>query len=82
MANAIIDARIRFRPQPRPGNQIIFRAVAGLMHRVKLVEAHLQELPTVAERLAFARQHFGLGQPPAPSELVQVFPYFLQPVGS
>jgi len=57
---------MRFRPQPRPGNKIIFRAAAGLMYRVKLVEAHLQKLPTVAERLAFARQHFCVDQPPVP----------------
>jgi hypothetical protein len=36
------------------------------MHRVKLVQEHFQELPAVAERLAFARQPFGVGQPPAP----------------
>jgi hypothetical protein len=36
------------------------------MHRGKLVEEHAQGLPTVPQRIAFARQHFGLSQPPAP----------------
>ncbi len=43
----------------RPGLAIQIANAAGLMHRVKLVEAHFQALPTVEERIAFAREHFG-----------------------
>ena len=50
----------------RPGLAIQIANAAGLMHRVKLVEAHILELPTIQDRIAFARQHFGLSQPPAP----------------
>ena len=42
----------------RPGLAIQIANAAGLMHRVKLVEAHFQELPTVEARIAFAREHF------------------------
>jgi alpha-L-glutamate ligase-like protein len=49
----------------RPGLAIQIANAAGLMHRVKLVEEHFQELPTVPERIAFARRHFGVTQPPA-----------------
>jgi len=42
----------------RPGLAIQIANAAGLMHRVKLVEAHIQELPTVVDRIAFAREHF------------------------
>ncbi|MHB9072075.1 MAG: alpha-L-glutamate ligase-like protein [Desulfobaccales bacterium] len=42
----------------RPGLAIQIANAAGLMHRVKLVEAHNQELPTVEARIAFARKHF------------------------
>jgi alpha-L-glutamate ligase-like protein len=44
----------------RPGLAIQIANAAGLMHRVKLVQEHIQALPTVPERLAFARQHFGV----------------------
>ncbi|OGR27699.1 MAG: alpha-L-glutamate ligase-like protein [Desulfobacca sp. RBG_16_60_12] len=50
----------------RPGLAIQIANAAGLMHRVKLVEAHVHELPTVPQRIAFARQHFGQSPPPAP----------------
>ncbi|MGO8761080.1 MAG: alpha-L-glutamate ligase-like protein [Desulfobaccales bacterium] len=50
----------------RPGLAIQIANAAGLMHRAKLVEAHAHELPTVQDRIAFARQHFGLSHPPAP----------------
>ena len=50
----------------RPGLAIQIANAAGLMHRVKLVEAHFQELPTADERIAFARTHFGVSQEPAP----------------
>jgi alpha-L-glutamate ligase-like protein len=43
----------------RPGLAIQIANAAGLMHRVKLVEAHFQELPSADERIAFAREHFG-----------------------
>ena len=39
----------------RPGLAIQIANAAGLMHRVKLVEAHIQELPTANDRIAFAR---------------------------
>jgi alpha-L-glutamate ligase-like protein len=42
----------------RPGLAIQIANAAGLLHRVRLVEAHLRALPTVADRLAFAREHF------------------------
>ena len=51
----------------RPGLAIQIANAAGLMHRVKLVQEHIQALPTVPERLAFARQHFGVKQPPVKS---------------
>jgi alpha-L-glutamate ligase-like protein len=47
----------------RPGLAIQIANAAGLMHRVKLVEAHIQELPNASERIAFARAHFGAGHP-------------------
>jgi alpha-L-glutamate ligase-like protein len=43
----------------RPGLAIQIANAAGLMHRVRLVEAHFQTLPDVEARLAFAREHFG-----------------------
>jgi alpha-L-glutamate ligase-like protein len=43
----------------RPGLAIQIANAAGLMHRVKLVEAHFQELLSADERIAFAREHFG-----------------------
>lgn len=42
----------------RPGLAIQIANAAGLMPRVKLVEAHLKELSGVDERIAFARRHF------------------------
>jgi len=42
----------------RPGLAIQIANAAGLMPRVKLVEAHSQALPTVEARIAFAREHF------------------------
>ena len=50
----------------RPGLAIQTANAAGLMHRVKLVEAHIQELPSASERIAFARAHFGVSQETAP----------------
>jgi alpha-L-glutamate ligase-like protein len=50
----------------RPGLAIQIANAAGLMHRVKLVEAHAHALPTVEDRIAFARRNFGLSGPPAP----------------
>jgi alpha-L-glutamate ligase-like protein len=44
----------------RPGLAIQIANAAGLLHRVNLVEQHWQELPTVADRLAFARRHFAV----------------------
>jgi alpha-L-glutamate ligase-like protein len=46
----------------RPGLAIQIANAAGLIHRVKLVEAHFQELPTVEDRIAFAREQFGGNQ--------------------
>jgi alpha-L-glutamate ligase-like protein len=43
----------------RPGLAIQIANAAGLIHRTNLVEQHWQELPTVPERLAFARRNFG-----------------------
>jgi alpha-L-glutamate ligase-like protein len=43
----------------RPGLAIQIANAAGLMHRVKLVEAHFQELLSSEERIAFALEHFG-----------------------
>jgi alpha-L-glutamate ligase-like protein len=42
----------------RPGLAIQIANAAGLLHRVRLVEAHSGSLPTVAARIAFAREHF------------------------
>lgn len=42
----------------RPGLAIQIANAAGLMHRVKLVEAHAKELLTPEARIAFAREHF------------------------
>jgi alpha-L-glutamate ligase-like protein len=50
----------------RPGLAIQIANAAGLIHRVKLVEQHAEALTTVPERLAFARQHFGVSPQPAP----------------
>ena len=50
----------------RPGLAIQIANAAGLMHRVKLVEAHIRELPTASERIAFARAHFGVSQETVP----------------
>jgi len=44
----------------RPGLAIQIANAAGLIHRTNLVEQHRQELPTVPDRLAFARRHFGV----------------------
>jgi alpha-L-glutamate ligase-like protein len=44
----------------RPGLAIQIANAAGLIHRVKLVEKHIQEMPTVSDRLAFSRRHFGV----------------------
>jgi alpha-L-glutamate ligase-like protein len=44
----------------RPGLGIQIANAAGLMHRVKLVEAHFQELLSSEERIAFALEHFGV----------------------
>jgi alpha-L-glutamate ligase-like protein len=46
----------------RPGLAIQIANAAGLLHRVRLVEAKAHALPTPEARLAFAREHFG---PPA-----------------
>jgi alpha-L-glutamate ligase-like protein len=46
----------------RPGLAIQIANAAGLLHRVKLVEAHFQDLPTLEARIAFAREHFGVNQ--------------------
>jgi len=46
----------------RPGLAIQIANAAGLIHRTNLVEQHRQELPTVADRLAFARRHFGVNR--------------------
>jgi alpha-L-glutamate ligase-like protein len=43
----------------RPGLAIQIANAAGLIHRVKLVEQHLQALSSVPDRIAFARRHFG-----------------------
>jgi alpha-L-glutamate ligase-like protein len=48
----------------RPGLAIQIANAAGLMHRVKLVEEHVQELSSVEARIAFARRHFAVNQPP------------------
>jgi len=50
----------------RPGLAIQIANAAGLLHRVELVEAHLPELPTVQDRIAFARRHFGVSPQPVP----------------
>jgi alpha-L-glutamate ligase-like protein len=44
----------------RPGLAIQIANAAGLLPRVKLVEAHRQKLTTAPERIAFAREHFGV----------------------
>jgi alpha-L-glutamate ligase-like protein len=44
----------------RPGLAIQIANAAGLIQRTNLVEQHRQELPTVPDRLAFARRHFGV----------------------
>jgi len=46
----------------RPGLAIQIANAAGLIHRTNLVEQHRQELPTVPDRLAFARRHFGVNR--------------------
>jgi alpha-L-glutamate ligase-like protein len=51
----------------RPGLAIQIANAAGLIHRVKLVEEHIREMPTVPERLDFSRRHFGvISLSPAP----------------
>jgi alpha-L-glutamate ligase-like protein len=47
----------------RPGLAIQIANAAGLLHRVRLVEAHAPALPTVAARIAFAREHFAVPAP-------------------
>jgi alpha-L-glutamate ligase-like protein len=44
----------------RPGLAIQIANAAGLLHRVKLVEAHCHKLVSSEERIAFAQEHFGL----------------------
>jgi alpha-L-glutamate ligase-like protein len=43
----------------RPGLAIQIANAAGLIHRIKLVEAHRQDLASRAARIAFAREQFG-----------------------
>jgi alpha-L-glutamate ligase-like protein len=43
----------------RPGLAIQIANAAGLMPRVRLIEAHVKELPSLEARIAFAREHFG-----------------------
>ena len=49
----------------RPGLAIQIANADGLMHRVKLVQEHFQELASVEARIAFARRHFAVNQPSA-----------------
>jgi alpha-L-glutamate ligase-like protein len=44
----------------RPGLAIQIANAAGLIPRTNLVAQHRQELPTVPDRLAFARRYFGV----------------------
>ncbi len=44
----------------RPGLTIQIANAAGLIHRVKLVEAHFQKLLSSEDRIAFAQEHFGV----------------------
>jgi alpha-L-glutamate ligase-like protein len=46
----------------RPGLAIQIANAAGLLHRTNLVEQHWQELPTVPDRLAFARRYFAVNR--------------------
>jgi len=48
----------------RPGLAIQIANAAGLIHRVRIVEAHCRELTTTAARIAFGRRHFGVKPPP------------------
>jgi len=45
----------------RPGLNIQIANRAGLLHRLQAVEAHRAQLVEVADRVAFARTHFGAG---------------------
>jgi alpha-L-glutamate ligase-like protein len=47
----------------RPGLAIQIANAAGLLHRVRLVEAKARELPGVEARIAFAREHFAAMAP-------------------
>jgi hypothetical protein len=43
----------------RPGLNVQIANRAGLLPRLKLVEAHLKELGDASARVAFAKRHFG-----------------------
>lgn len=47
----------------RPGLNIQIANRVGLRPRLELAERHLAQLTTVADRVAFARLHFGVGTP-------------------
>lgn len=43
----------------RPGLNIQIANQAGLLSRLQLVERHRTDLPTIEDRIAFSREHFG-----------------------
>ena len=47
----------------RPGLNTQIANRVGLRPRLELAERHLAQLTTVADRVAFARLHFGVGTP-------------------